>query len=202
MLTTIKLYGSLRRFGKTFQFDIDRVGEAISALDANLAGFREYLIKHSDSGYRVLIDNTPIMELDEFGFAVTVPRTIKIVPVVSGSGKGIGQIILGVGLLALAFVPGVGTAIAGGLATMGIDVAAGSIALQIGFMGFSMAAGGVMQLLSPIPSQRNSKNADNKSFASGIATIQQGQRIPIAYGKCFVEPQPISVKLTVENGNY
>lgn len=200
MLVTIKLYGHLRqRFGALFEFDIDRVGEAISALEANLSGFREHLITHSEPGYRVLIDDAPIRELDEFGFAVTAARTIKIVPVVSGAGKGFGQIILGVVLLGLAVFGGVAA-----LATLaGASAAtAGTIAVNVGLMGFSLMAGGVMQLLSPMPSMRDAKTADNKAFASGIATIQQGQRIPIAYGRFLIEPLPISVKLTVENGNY
>ncbi|MBT9097517.1 tail assembly protein [Methylovulum psychrotolerans] len=200
MLTTVKLYGHLRQqFGGVFTFDIDRVGEAISALDCNLSGFRAYLLAHSAPGYRVLVDDAPVMAFEELDFSIAIPRTIKIVPVVQGadSGKAIGQIILGVALVALAAFGGVAAA----AAYFGASAAtAASLAVGVGLMGLSMVAGGVTQLLSSVPSSAGARQANNTVFSNGQSTIQQGLRVPICYGIIMAEGLPISVRLVVENG--
>ncbi|MDD5271886.1 MAG: hypothetical protein PHU14_04120 [Methylovulum sp.] len=199
MLTTIKLYGHLRQqFGAVFNFDIGRISEAVNALDCNLPGFRAYLLAHSEPGYRIVVDDAPVMALEELNFAVTVHRTIKIVPVVQGAGDGkiIGQIIVGVVLVALAAFGGVAVA----AEYLGASAAtASSLSVGVGLAGLSMVAGGVTQLLSSVPSSA-SRQANNTVFNGGQATIQQGLRVPICYGTIMAEGLPVSVRLVVENG--
>jgi len=196
MITTVKLYGHLgRRFGREFCFDIATVGEAVRALNANLTGFNAYLTNHSEPGYRVLVDDGPVLSVAELGLAVNVPRTIKIVPVVAGAaeGKSIGMIILGVVLVAAAFFTA-------GTSLLGLSVATTNIiASAAAGMGLSMIAGGVSQLLSPTPSMDEPKRSDNASFGDGVDTIRQGLAVPVVYGTVLCQGLPISVRLVVEN---
>ena len=196
MLVTVKLYGHLRkRFGSDFEFDITVISEVINALQANLAGFKQHLIKHNQPGYKVIVDNRPVMDMRELGLCVGSAKVVKIIPVVKGaSGKGIGQIILGVALIGLAAFGGV-AAIAG---SFGASAAtASSLTTGVALFGASLLLGGISSLLSPVPKSTNSKQANNIGI-SPTNTIQQGQRIPIVYGKMLVEGLPISVKITVE----
>lgn len=197
MMTTVKLYGHLgKKFGREYQFNIDTVAEVISALSANIPGFKPYLIEHSEPGYRVIIDRHPLMSVDELGLCVSRPGTIKLVPVVigAGDGKSIGQIITGVVLIVaaavLTFVPGA-QPVAAWLGNAGIA--------SLGLMGLSMIAGGVSTLLSPVPGSNNAKQSSNYGFSNTQDTIVQGVRIPIGYGRMLCEGYPVSVRLVVEN---
>ena len=184
MLTTVKLYGHLgAAFGREFQFELATVNEAVSALSANLPGFRAYLTEHSEPGYRVIVDGRPVMALEELGLCARPAGVIKIVPVVvgAGDGKSIGQVILGVVL-----------------------VVVGAVFQQYYLIpaGLAMAAGGVSGLLSSVPTSinDNAKQANNFGFSNAQDTIVQGVRIPVGYGRMLCEGYPISVRLVVENG--
>lgn len=197
MLTTVKLYGHLaQRFGKEFTFDIDTVGEAVCALSANLTGFRQYLVEHSEPGYRVLIGDAPVMEVAELGLALPVRRTVKIVPVVAGAGDGkaIGQILFGVVLVIAAFFTY-------GQSLWGFSAqAVSSVSLSVGVMGVGMAATGISSLVTSVSGMEGeAKRSSNYGFSNGQDTIAQGLRVPIGYGRMLCEGFPVSVRLVVEN---
>lgn len=196
MMAKVKLYGHLgKRFGREFHFDIETIDEAMRALNANLKGFRAYLIEHSEPGYRVIVNGRAIGE-EELQFGVNTEAEIKIVPVVlgAGSGKAIGQIILGVVLAVVAVVAqqywalaGVASWAAGGVASAGV----------------AMIAGGATQLLSPGTASTNlekkSSQSQNFGFQRAEDNSYQGYPVPIGYGTMMVEGYPVSVRVTVEN---
>lgn len=195
MLTTIRLYGHLaKRFGKVFQFDIETVSESIRALDANIAGFKQYLIDHSEPGYRVIVDNHPIMAVEELGLCAQPGGTIKIIPVVQGAGDGksIGQIIVGVVLVVAAVVVSV-------VSYGALSPLAGAMVSAAFGMGVSMIAGGVMGLMSSVPNNADgAKQSNNVGFNNGQDTIIQGLRVPIGYGTMLLEGYPISVRIVID----
>ncbi len=198
MLTTIRLYGHLgKQFGREFRFDIETVAESIRALDANIAGFRQYLIDHSEPGYRVIVDNRPVMDVDELGLCAHSGGVIKIIPVVQGAGDGksIGQIIVGVVLVVAAVAVSV-------FSVGALSPLSGAMVSAAFGMGVSMIAGGIMGLVSSVPSSGNdsAKQANNYGFSNGQDTIIQGLRVPIGYGTMLCDGYPISVRLVVENG--
>ena len=125
-------------------------------------------------------------------------QDIRIVPVLAGAGGSTGQILAGIGLIALAVITGgiasAGVALGG---FMGIGTI-GTIAVGIGA---SLVLGGVAQLLTPVPeiNQPGSANSNNnndprKSFSfSGIQnTSRQGLPVPIVYGETLVGSVVIS----------
>lgn len=195
MLTTIRLYGHLgKQFGKEFNFDIETVAESIRALDANIAGFKQYLIDHSEPGYRVIVDNHPIMAVEELGLCAQPGGTIKIIPVVQGAGDGksIGKIIVGVVLVVAAVVIAVATWGAG------TPLSAAMISGAFG-MGISLIAGGIMGLMSSVPtSTAGAKQSNNVGFNNGQDTIIQGLRVLIGYGTMLCEGYPISVRIVID----
>lgn len=185
MMTDVRLYGHLGvAFGKEHRFDIATVGEVVAALNANFPGFRQYLIQHSEPGYRVLVNDKP-RTIEELALVVGVPSTIKIVPVVQGAadGKGIGMTILGVVLAVV-----------------------GAVFQQWWLVGIgvSLTLGGVAQLIAPQPkvedvAARETERKRVYNFSNTAPTITQGVPIPIRYGEQIVEGYPISVRLVIEN---
>ena len=122
-------------------------------------------------------------------------RRLIIAPVISGGGA-IGRILIGVALIALAFIP-----IAGQAAFAGF--VAGKFALGSGILfslGISLALTGVSQLLTPTPDAV--KETDRKSsflFDRATDLTVQGQPVPLLYGKFLAaSPLIISSALTTQ----
>jgi len=181
MLRNVELYGHLgKRFGKSFRLDVKSPSEAIRALQANCPEFMAYLSKNSSPGYRVVIDEVPVEEREEL-FKVSGEETIRIVPVIAGSG-GIGQIFVGLGLVVIGMVTGNPYLVA---------------------MGASMTLGGIATLLSPSPtineSSEDPKNRPNYSFSGIVNTTGQGNPVPIIYGEVIAGGQIISAGLSVDS---
>ena len=110
-------------------------------------------------------------------------EAISIIPVIGGAGGGVGQILAGIALVALAiFVPGLGLGLAGSLVT------------KVGLLGGALILGGVSQLLTPTPtiaqSSTNSGTLETEldpqksySFSGVQNTSRQGVPVPIIYGE-------------------
>jgi len=113
---------------------------------------------------------------------------LVIAPIVSGGGT-MGRILIGVALIALAFVPGVGSI---ALATFG------KTATTLGSVLFSIGTGlvltGIASLLTP-PVETPKGDAERKeSFLFDRATelTSQGAPIPLLYGR-FLAQSPLII---------
>jgi predicted phage tail protein len=213
-MKVVKVYGALRkRLGQCrFQFEADTPAQAIKALCANFPGLDKWLIDSEQDGvgYRVTIGKERIGEAE--AGALLLPWSerdvFSITPVIAGAGQGAGQILAGIGLVALAIV--IGPAAGGflglgaGLSGAGMGLVGGAFASAVGFLGVSMVVGGVAQMLSPTPTfsglERGKEAARLESFTfSGITnTVQQGMPVPICYGRCYIGSAVISSGLDVD----
>ncbi|PIJ48379.1 MULTISPECIES: tail assembly protein [unclassified Erwinia] len=187
IMTQIELGGVLgKTFGKTHHRLISTVHEATRALAVTIKGFEKFMITSKQRGltYAVFKGKKNIGE-DDLGFPVT-GDVIRIVPVVMGSKRsGLFQTILGAALVAV----GALTYAYGGGVLIGPGVA--------------LAAGGVIQMLSPQPTGLASKqDADNQaSYAFGgvTNTASQGYPVPLLYGKRRIGGAIISAGIYVED---
>lgn len=191
----VKVYGALRKLlGKTrFEFVADTPAQAMRALLVNFPHLERWLIDSEKNGvaYRVTVGKQKVHNDDMSGmFAPWSEREVfSITPVMTGAGRGVGSIIVGVALVALTLVPG-GLPIAGALAT------------KIGLVGGALILGGIAQMISPVPKPpgpgEEPTQLESNSF-SGIAnTVRQGMPVPIAYGRVFVGSAVISAGLDVD----
>jgi predicted phage tail protein len=100
MLRKIKLYGKLAKFiGKrVIEADVATAAEAVRFLLANWPELETHM---SDQHYRVSVGKYDL-DLEELHHPAGA-APISFVPVVAGAGA-VGRIILGVALIALAFV--------------------------------------------------------------------------------------------------
>ncbi|MBN7139008.1 phage tail protein [Lysobacter enzymogenes] len=169
----IRLYGTLgARFGREFRLVVSSPAEAIQALCIQLPGFRAYLqeAKARGLGFAVFLGRRNLVESQ-----LTDPpgdHPIRIAPILVGAKRGgLFQIVLGAALIAAAFIPGLNVAVAGALTSMG----------------WSMAIGGAVQLLSPQPKGLNARERPESQpsyMFSGIVNTQaQGAAVPLLYGE-------------------
>jgi predicted phage tail protein len=196
----VKLLGELgRKFGRYYRFAADSPREVMSALTNQLAGFKDYMVTAHERGVAFKVVNQDPEGMDYENLLMPCDRMI-IAPVVSGSGD-VGRILIGVALVALAFIPGVGTAtaaaIAAGTAKAGFT-AVGSILFSLGT---TMVLTGVAGLLTPQQSNAMNDTERKESFLFDRAAelTTQGSPVPILYGRFLAaSPLVISASLTTQ----
>lgn len=206
-MKTILLYGFLgKQFGRVHRYDVKSPAEAVRAMSVTLTGFKKALI---DGGaYRVLVGSKRDNVSDErVTFPVSDREAIRLVPVISGAGKGFGQIILGAALMyfsgGLAGIFGATGAAAGVVgAGAGAAGAFGITSAMIGKIGLSLIIGGVSQMLfspKPAASVEKPENKPSFTFDGAVNTVAQGNPVPIFYGgPLIIGSQVISAGLSVE----
>lgn len=180
---TIRLHGCLgAKFGRVYELAVNSPAEAIRALCAIVPGFERFLMQSKGEGlaYAVFIgsDNISADHLK----APVGNRDIRIAPILAGSKRaGLFQTIVGVALIAISYFTGGST-----LAT-----------------GIALVAGGVIQMLSPVPKGLGSQDSpDNKpsySFNGPVNTSAQGNPVPLLYGRMIVGSAVISAGIFAED---
>ena len=139
----VRVYGPLAKFvgQRRFLAEINSAGEAVRMLLANFPGLERHM---ADQHYKVIVDGCEA-ELEQLNHPAS--QCIKIVPVLGGAGGGgVGKIIAGVALVALAIVNPFGAAAIGTFGGTAIGVST-----AVGVIGATLVLGGVSQLLSPTP---------------------------------------------------
>lgn len=187
-MIVVTLYGELAKlYGKNHKYVVKTVPEAIRALEANHNGFRNAI--KEDAKYRVVVDKKVITE-DQLGKVAY--QSIKIIPIVQGSGRGLGQAILGIALLSFAFF-GPWSAVTTGM--QGFAVSA------MKSIGFSLVLGGISAALTKTPSNKSGADSPDKNpsylFDGPINTTAQGNPVSLAYGIMLCGSQVISAGLEV-----
>lgn len=177
-MKTIRLYGILaKKFGKEFHLAVDNTREAMRALCVQVQGFEKFMIHAHEHGlaFAVFQDKQNIgeSELD----MNTDAKVIKIVPrVIGAGGNGVLQVVLGVVMIAAAFITG-GTSLAAWGALQGALFGAG----------VGMLVGGVAQMLMPKVDTTQDQNEDgnkaNNGFGGAVTTVAQGNPVPVLRGR-------------------
>ncbi|VVQ29752.1 hypothetical protein PS943_01481 [Pseudomonas fluorescens] len=192
-MTTILLSGSLAQiFGREHfrLLETGTVAEAFSALKHTIAGFEDFIRDAARKGLRFAIFRNR-ENVGETEFTLSGTSEIRIVPVIAGSKSGgIFQTVLGVVLIAASVIM---TAISGGTAS---PFAAGM--MQVGI---AMVIGGVIQMLTPVPSsksgsqqeQASTENKPSYLFNGAFNSTQQGLPVPVIYGQMLAGSSVITV---------
>lgn len=179
---TVKLYGQLRQFGKSYQLAVRTPAEAVKALCVQIPGFERFLSNAKSRGLVFAVfrgkKNISQAELEYQGAG-----DIIIAPVIVGSKRaGILQTIVGVALIIMSPFTGGATL-------------APSIAL---------AAGGVIQMLSPqatngLKTSAAPENTPGYAFGSAKNTTASGNPVPLCYGKRRIGGAIISAGIYAED---
>jgi predicted phage tail protein len=194
-VTTVCLSGQLgRKFGRVHRFYIDTPAEAVRALCSQVKGFEAYMRDpNRKTLYKVFANDAQIDPEAE----LHVPRQlreVRIAPVIQGAKDGIFQVILGVALIAAAFIPGL----------QGVALAGASVPGMFLGMGISMVMGGVAAMLSPQPKLDlgdATSNTPNSGFSVSNRNVTSGIPVPIVYGHCIVPSVAISAGIYAADTN-
>lgn len=215
-LRAVHLHGDLKeRFGGPYHFHIDTPGEAGRALASQVDGFREHVC---GGEYRIVkgpLAGANVMDASHLSLRLGKIEEIHIVPVLAGSGgrsKGmmIGKIVLGVVLVA-------GGAVGGALAAGGFAASiggAGATGLVAGITwgsivmtGASLLLTGIAGLLAPTPKidtptfnlRERPESRPSFLFNGPVNVIEQGQPIPLVYGRSVTGSIVVSASIVVED---
>ena len=196
-MLTVLLYGFLgQRFGRVHRYDARSPAEAVRALCATLPGFRQALA--GGGAYRVLRGGREALGAEDIRAPHSARDTLRIVPVVAGAGKGIGQILLGAALIGLSFLPGLQAPLFPAAEGLLGEISIGSIA---GSIGRSLLFSGITSMLFSAPKPQNIDRPANKpsyAFDGAVNTAAQGNPVPICYGRLIVGSQVVSAGLVTE----
>jgi len=213
-MKVVKVYGALRkRLGQCrFEFDVATPAQAIKALCVNFPGLEKWLIDSEKDGvgYRVAVSKEKATEQNVAPLLLPFSdkEVFSITPVVAGAGRGVGQILVGAALIAVAIAaPGVGL-FAGG--ALGFGVVAGAsgfaagLAAAAGTIGIGLLLNGIATAISPQPELSGLEDGpeaarlESFSISNVVNTSRQGLPVPIAYGRVFVGSAVLSSGLDVD----
>lgn len=193
-MKTIKLHGWLgKTFGHTFTLDIASPAEAIRALCAIRPKMSQVLAQDKE-GFTIWIEEENISE-EGLKNPFSAKEVLHIVPVIAGAKEGVGQIILGIVLLATAFF------------TMGTSLLGQGLLYEVVMtglttMGTSLVLGGISTMLFAPPKMESAEKVENTpsyAFNGAVNTLQQGNPVPLLYGELIHGSQVISAGLYVED---
>lgn len=196
----IKLYGDLAEFVgvKEIKTEAHTIADAVKCLIGNYPQAENYMM---DKSYKVIVNEKP-RTLEELYFP-TGQSDIKIVPVISGQGRGFGRILLGAALIfgAFAFSPlTLGSFTAKGVAAGATPFAKIGIGAKAAlYIGSGLVLQGIAELLTPLPEAPTEEEPNSFQFNSPINTNNAGAPVPILYGERIVGSVVISAGINVTN---
>jgi predicted phage tail protein len=198
----VNLHGKLGKdIGESWELEVSSVAEALRAIDVNTKKFRQWIINYKDEyEYEILVDKENLfseqpelksledIKNSELCFNLNSKiKTIDIVPCVTGSGGGVGKILLGglaiVGAVALGvFTPFLLPAIALGIAGLGLIAAGTSELLSKPPPSVPYTA----QQVNPIDGAGEAGGPTSYLFNGPVNTVGEGGPVPIGYGELVV----------------
>jgi predicted phage tail protein len=214
-MKVVKVYGPLRKYlGQCrFEFVADTPAQAMKALCVNFPGLAQWLLDREAEGMAFRVTRGRDKITNEAPEGLVLPwserEVFSIAPVIVGAGRGVGKILAGIALVALAFVTYGGSLTLG---ATGLTVKAGltgfaafgaGAAAAAGTLGIGLIVTGVAQLISPTPdlgfnTGKEAARLESFTFSGIVNTSKQGMAVPICYGRAFVGSAVISSGLDVD----
>ena len=186
MLRKIKLYGELAEFvgHKEFEVQVDSLAKAVSFLVHNFEGIDRFM---SPKYYQVKVGNYDIGE-EEIRHPIG-QEDIHFIPVISGAGRGVGKMLLGVALIGIAIAaPGAGFAFGkSGVGFIATGAAPNALMAAIGNIGIGLTLMVVSEMLTPLPKSRDFNSEQDPrlsfSFSGTQQTSRAGTPVPVVFGE-------------------
>jgi predicted phage tail protein len=193
---------------KSHKFDVNNLSDIKDALCVLFPKMRRYI---KLIGIGTLRENLALVNKDgkilnkqDYCINKIVDRELNLVPILAGSGRGIG-LILGILLIGLSLFLGGAPLILGGAGFTGSTAVIGGItAGSLLKMGIGLALSGLMQLLMKPPDMRGAdtgQRRNNDMFDAMENTTDPNSSVPLVYGMPRVAGQMLSGHVeTVSHG--
>jgi len=196
----VRLLGELgRKFGRQYEFMALSPKEVISALANQLEGFKTYLSNAHENGifFKLVAQDAKGMSYEE---CLMPCDHLIIAPIVTGSGGSggsVGKILLGAVLIGLAFVSGIGTAVAteAAVAAGAAKTSFTAVGSVLFSLGGTLVFGGIAELLTPTPKEPKQKK-ESFLFDKAAEVTTQGFPIPLLYGE-YLATSPLIISSAI-----
>lgn len=191
-MRTVLLSGSLAKlFGREHRVTTSGGFRDVMGYFKQFPGFERYMVESADKGLRFAVFSGKRNIAEEEIQKPLGKEVIRIAPVLTGSKRAGGlQTIVGAVLMAVAYFNPFG-------------FLTGPAASMLMLAGASMAAGGVMQMLSPPPkglgSQDSPDNRPSYSFNGPVNTNAQGNPVGLLYGQLITGSSVISAGIYAQD---
>ncbi len=223
----VMLAGELgEKYGAQHEYyNLQTPADAIKLLCINYPALRQELLQAHNNGvgYRV-IQGGSSMGYDELHLPFG-SKPLMVVPVITGSGgdSPVGQILLGVGLVAAAIVfapAGAGFLGLGAGATAGTFTLGAAASSAIGAIGASLILSGTASLISPQPElagarikgsgtnsrgsgpegvTRGASGKESYAFNGPVNTVGTGATVPLIYGEVITGSHLLAANLDISD---
>jgi len=210
-MVTIRLLGEAgRRFGRRFQLAVKTPAEAVRALSVQIPGLREYMLQSSEAGINWRVITEKAEGLEEEGLFWPLSKRLVLAPIPTGRG-GVGKVIAGVALVAVALLLLPGAPLAGAL---GFSIGGQAVGAAV-TLGVGLTFLGVAEMLTPTPKMPNiaatagggiisGRSAEDQlksfTFDKSNANTMQGEVVPVLYGERIIGKLPVlSFGLELQN---
>ena len=198
MFRKVKLYGGLAKFvgHKEFEVKAETVAKAVSFLVHNFPGIESYM---GPKYYQVKVGNFDIDE-KEIHYPVG-QEDIHFIPVISGAGRGLGKVLLGVALIGTALLlPGAAPTFGfGGFSAAAGTGAMGAFTATLANVGLGLTLMGVSEMLFPLPELQKFSTEEDPQLSFNFSGVQNTSRagtpVPIVYGEIFTGSVVISAAI-------
>lgn len=191
-IQTVLLSGSLARmFGREHRVTTSSGFRDVMGYFKQFPGFERYMLESTGKGLRFAVFNGK-RNIGETDIQKPLGKSvIRIAPVLTGSKRAGGlQTIIGAVLIAVAYFNP-------------FAILTGPAATAVMSMGISMAAGGVMQMLSAQPkglgAQDSPANRASYSFNGPVNTSAQGNPVGLLYGQLIIGSSVISAGIYAQD---
>ena len=194
-MINLHLHGSLKaRFGGPFSLAVRDTAEAVRALCAQLAGFRDALEQGEWQVVRGSAQNGTALDAQGLALSLGNAESLHLMPAIEGAGSdGVGKALAGAALIGASFMVGPAGVFGAGIITKG----------AVAGLGVSLALGGVSMMLAPSP-QSNYEERERPDqrpsflFNGPVNTSTQGLPMPVIYGRMKTGSIVISAGMTAE----
>jgi len=178
-MTELSIEGKLGKvFGSTWQLSVSNFVELFSALEANTQKLRNYLRKNKKEYWAIFVDGERV-DADGFLFDNIKDKKVKIIPILAGAAATV----------AVAIVEAIGIQ-----STLGALVAEFVLTIIISTaisFGLSLLIAKLMK-----PDDPEAVNTTSFLFSSPENVAEQGQVVPVGYGRIRTGSKVISVSAT------
>ena len=205
MLRKIHLYGKLKKqFGASHSFDVETAGEALRALNCAFPGA---FVRSLEVGSYQLVRGArrtgQTLDMDLITGLRLGMADLHLIPTATGAAnsKGVVKSVLGVALIGGAIFMSGGTLAAPlSMLSTAVPGALGITWGNIAMIGLGLTLSGASSLLAkPADAKLDTDDSKSHTFNGPGNTGQQGDAIPLIYGRVLTGSVPVSFDSDIED---
>ena len=183
-----------KRFGETWEMNVDYLKDIFKLIECQRPGFKQYLLECHESGTDFTLKRGEEFVGEEELLLSVGDEDIIITAVPAGAKSGIGKLLAAIAIIAFVFFAPVfaGQALAAMAPAGGAWGAAFTATMMVAT---NLALQGITQMMMPGP-EVDKETPENYLFNGSSEHIKEGLPIPLCYGEMMVGGGVINQTLT------